>query len=231
MPAAQPLYDDGVTIVYTNFSENAGLLPHTIIYLLNGNDTVTATSNSWVYVYGGMGNDVLTRWSGALAGSSLYGGDGDDTLTGGQFADKLYGDDGEDTLRGRGGDDFMYGGQSNDLLRGGGGKDDMWGGGGKDTFDFDAASESVNGANRDVIRDFDPSEIDIIDLATIDAKDGVDGNQKFTFIDSQAFNGVKGELRFVSNGVLQGDTSGDGVADFSIKVAGVSSLVAADFVL
>ena len=73
----------------------------------------------------------------------------------------------------------------------------MWGGGGKDRFDFNALSETPNGvANRDIIRDFDHSEKDIIDLATIDAKAGVVGNQAFTFIGNQAFHDVKGELRF-----------------------------------
>ena len=58
------------------------------------------------------------------------------------------------------------------------------------------------------------------------------GNQAFTFIGTQAFHNVKGELHFPSAyGVVQGDTNGDGVADFAIKVAGISSLVAADFVL
>ena len=146
MPQNPILFDDGFTIVFDNNSNHAGLLPHTIIYLLNGNDDVTATSNSWVYVYGGMGNDELIRWSGAAAGSSFFGGDGNDTLIGGKFADKLYGDDGQDTIRGGGGEDFMYGGQSNDLLRGGTGQDNMWGGGGKDRFDFNALSETPTGA-------------------------------------------------------------------------------------
>jgi serralysin len=231
MPQNPILFDDGYTIVFDNNSNHAGLLPHTIIYLLNGDDDVTATSNSWVYVYGGMGNDTLIRWSGAAAGCSFYGGDGDDMLVGGNFADMLYGDDGQDTILGGGGDDFMYGGQNKDLLRGGQGQDNMWGGGGKDTFDFNAPSETPTGAaNRDIIRDFDASEKDIIDVSTIDAKAGVIGNQKFTFIDDQAFHGVKGELRF-SAAIVQGDTNGDGVADFAIKVAGVSSLAAADFIL
>ena len=111
----------------------------------------------------------------------------------------------------------------------------MWGGGGKDTFDFNLISETPTGAaNRDIIRDFDHSELDIIDLATIDAKAGVTGNQAFTFIGSQAFHDVKGELHFVSASaysIVQGDTNGDEVADFAIQVASVSSLVAADFVL
>jgi serralysin len=235
MPQNPILFDDGFTIVFDNNSNHAGLLPHTVIYLLNGDDDVTATSNSWVYVYGGMGNDELIRWSGAAAGSSLYGEDGNDKLVGGNFADKLYGGDGQDTILGNGGEDFMYGGQSNDLLRGGLGQDNMWGGGGPDTFDFDALSETPTGAaNRDIIRDFDHAELDIIDLATIDAKAGVFGNQAFTFIGSQAFHDVKGELHFLSASaysVVQGDTNGDGVADFAIKVVGVSSLVAADFVL
>ena len=49
-----------------------------------------------------------------------------------------------------------------------------------------------------------------------------------------AFTNVAGELRYVqSNGVtlIQGDTNGDGVADFAIVLTGTISLVAGDFTL
>jgi Ca2+-binding RTX toxin-like protein len=167
---------------------------------------------------------------GEMVADSIAGRNGNDFLEGFGGNDTLRGAAGNDVLAGRAGDDFMGGGTGNDLLLGGGGKDNMWGGGGADTFDFKALSQTPAGAG-DIIRDFDHSAKDIIDLAGIDAKAGVVGNQAFTFIGNQAFHNVEGELRFSADGVLQGDTNGDGVADLVIHVAGVSSLVAADFVL
>ena len=79
-------------------------------------------------------------------------------------------------------------------------------------------TEIVRGANRDQIVDFNRAQRDRIDLSTIDADtDGTAGNQKFTFIGTQAFNGVDGELR-CSGRIIQGDVNGDRVADFEIKV-------------
>ena len=46
---------------------------------------------------------------------------------------------------------------------------------------------------------------------------------------ASAFHGDAGELRF-AGGPLQADTNRDGVANFEIKLAGVSSLVNSDLV-
>jgi subtilisin family serine protease len=46
-------------------------------------------------IYGGSGNDTLT---GSSAANGLHGGGGTDTITGGTGADSLYGDDGNDTI-------------------------------------------------------------------------------------------------------------------------------------
>ena len=45
-----------------------------------------------------------------------------------------------------------------------------------------------------------------------------------------AFTGHAGELRF-AGGTVCGDVNGDRVTDFAIKVLGVSSLTATDFLL
>ena len=77
-------------------------------------------------------------------------------------------------------------------------------------------------AGRDTILDFERATI--IDLSAIDAKKG-EGNQDFTFIKKQDFHEAKGELRYkVKNGdaLLEGDTNGDGKADFAVVVAGVT---------
>ena len=80
-------------------------------------------------------------------------------------------------------------------------------------------------------RDWANDEWDIIDLSTIDADtDGTAGNQAFKYIGAAAFGGVDGQLRF-SSGILQGDVNGDRVADFEVRIAGVTSLLATDFVL
>jgi Ca2+-binding RTX toxin-like protein len=50
---------------------------------------------------------------------NVYGGSGDDTLTGDAGRNYLYGDAGADTLRGLGGRDHLVGAPGNDLLDGG----------------------------------------------------------------------------------------------------------------
>ncbi len=54
------------------------------------------------------------------------------------------------------------------------------------------------------------------------------------FIDSQAFHDVAGELRFQKTSTdtfISGDVNGDGKADFSIKLTGLVTLSASDFIL
>ena len=76
----------------------------------------------------------------------------------------------------------------------------------------------MRGANRDQIVDFNRAQRDQIDLSTIDADtDGTAGNQRFTFIGTDTFNGIDGELR-CSGRIVQGDINGDRIADFEIRV-------------
>ena len=132
-------------------------------------------------------------------------------------------------IDGQDGDDTIAGSSLADTLRGGLGRDALSGGLGPDVFDFNAIAESVKGNDRDVIMDFDRSVKDRIDLADIDAKKGVGGNNAFKFIGTKAFHDVKGELR-CSDGIVKGDVNGDGVADFEIQ-ANLSTLKGADFIL
>jgi Ca2+-binding RTX toxin-like protein len=73
----------------------------------------------WI-IYGGAGNDTLT------------GGDEDDHVDGGSDNDVLYGMDGEDYLTGGNGNDVLYGGAMADTLHGGAGSDYLYGGAGDD---------------------------------------------------------------------------------------------------
>jgi serralysin len=164
------------------------------------------------------GNDDIT---GSSVRNVLKGLGGNDLLEGLGGADDLFGGTGNDAL---------YGGSGDDLLVGGTGFDYLTGGTGEDTFDFNSIKESVVGTKRDVITDFHRSEFDVVDLSTIDANTLSSGNQKFTFIGAQSFHDKAGELRF-SNGVISGDTNGDGVSDFQIKMNNVTKMYADDFFL
>jgi Ca2+-binding RTX toxin-like protein len=150
------------------------------------------------------------------------------TLVGTSGADTLVGQGGADTLKGLAGTDQLSGGAGDDILVGGQGRDYLAGDAGADRFVFEVVKDSAVGSNRDVVT-FAQSEGDKIDLLAIDADtDGTAGNQAFSWIGSGAFTKVDGQLRF-SGGILQGDTNGDGKADFEIKING--ALAVTDLVL
>src|SRR5687768_10527283 len=69
--------------------------------------TPTVANTALIQAFGQGGNDVLTldETNGALPRANLFGGAGNDVLTGGSGADQLFGQDGNDTLSGRGGTD------------------------------------------------------------------------------------------------------------------------------
>src|SRR4051812_39871477 len=96
--------------------------------------TATVANTSLIQVFGQGGNDILNlnEASGALPAASLFGGDGNDTMTGGSGNDMLFGQDGNDTLLGKGGNDFLFGGTGNDTLTGGDGDDQIFGEAGND---------------------------------------------------------------------------------------------------
>lgn len=166
---------------------------------------------------------------------NITGSAGSDEITGGATANLIVGAGGQDKLYGRGGADRLEGGDGNDLLNGGGGGDTLVGGAGADTFAFtslaDFGPKTRVGADR--ILDFSGSE-DVIDLSKIDAVAGTAGNQAFSLIGAASFTGSAGELRygtFEGNTYLTGDVNGDGVADFMLRLDGLHTLDAGDFIL
>lgn len=87
-----------------------------------------------VQAYGLGGNDALKvdERNGPMPPANLFGGAGDDTLTGGSATDMLFGQSGNDQLLGKGGADILFGGSENDTLTGGDGDDQMFGESGDD---------------------------------------------------------------------------------------------------
>ena len=78
-------------------------------------------------VKGAAGNDTFTNSS--VSGVAMYGGLGDDSLTGGSGADVLVGDAGVDQLHGGAGDDLLYIDGEDTIVDGGSGYDTVYVGG------------------------------------------------------------------------------------------------------
>src|SRR3954468_1297409 len=88
----------------------------------------TVANTSLIEVFGQGGNDTITlnESNGALPAAFLFGGAGNDTITGGSGNDELFGGSGNDILLGKGGNDLLFGGSGNDTLTGGTGDDQMF---------------------------------------------------------------------------------------------------------
>ena len=202
-----------------------------------GNDTLYGGDNADV-MSGGEDNDQLRGFGGddELNGDNgidlLMGYDGDDVLLGGNGNDRLIGGRGNDVLNGGNDADRINGDDGDDVLIGGRGNDIMFGGAGADTFTFLSTLDTgLTGATRDRIFDFDEAEGDLVFLASIDADTTAAGNQVFSYIGGAAFSNTAGELRYGSNGMIEGDVDGDGADDFQILLTTAPTLTADAFVL
>lgn len=212
-----------------------------------GNDSLSG-GNGFDIEHGGAGNDKISggddgdQLYGDDGADKIAGGNGDDVAHGGTGNDKIGGDAGNDTLSGDDGNDAVAGGNGNDDLDGGSGNDVLKGGAGDDILDGGSGFDRLAGGDgadhfvfgdgdfaglsartADRIIDFSHAQGDVIDLAAVDANTLVEGDQAFSFIGTAAFGDVAGELRIEAarGGVLiQGDTNGDGVADFAIRLDG-----------
>lgn len=77
------------------------------------------------YMRAGFGNDTLNGMTQA-ANLEIYGGGGNDVVTGGAGSDFLWGESGDDTLVGGGGADVLVGAAGGDSLSGGDGNDTVY---------------------------------------------------------------------------------------------------------
>ena len=106
--------------------------------------TPTVANTALIQVFGQGGNDTITldESNGALPAAQLFGGAGNDVLTGGSGAELLFGGAGNDTLLGKGGNDLLFGGAGNDVLTGGDGDDQVFGEGGNDRMIWNPGDDS-----------------------------------------------------------------------------------------
>lgn len=92
-----------------------------------GNDTIDGLDDMRNMLYGGDGEDVIT---GGNQMDFIFGQRGNDNITGGEGNDFLYGGAGQDSIYGDDGNDLIDGGSDADLLSGGDGDDVLIAGGG-----------------------------------------------------------------------------------------------------
>jgi Ca2+-binding RTX toxin-like protein len=109
-----------------------------------------------IRILAGAGNDTvsLDETNGALPRADIFGGLGNDRITGSSNLNRLLGGPGSDVLIGGRGDELLSGGGGSDFVDGNQGTDDVVLGDGNDTFQWDPGdgSDRVDGnAGRDVM--------------------------------------------------------------------------------
>ena len=95
-------------------------------------------------IFGGAGNDTITGDGGT---DSLFGEADNDSVSGGSGNDMVDGDGGDDTLDGGSGVDTLVGDAGNDSLDGGSGADQLYGGADNDTLNGGSGSDSLFGGS------------------------------------------------------------------------------------
>jgi Ca2+-binding RTX toxin-like protein len=128
------VFDDNLnnSIVVSRDPAGTILVNGGAVAVTGGKSTVGNTSLIQVFGTGGNDTIALDETNGALPAAQLFGGAGNDTITGGAGNDELFGGAGNDILNGKGGNDLLFGGDGNDTLTGGTGNDQMFGGAGND---------------------------------------------------------------------------------------------------
>lgn len=183
--------------------------------------------NDWII------GDGLSNWiSGEWGDDRLIGNAGNDTLNGGFGRDHLRGGAGKDTLIGGTDDDRLYGEAGADRFESGTGADRMYAGAdtARDVFVFTSTLDSSLYFGTDEIHDF-RSGSDDISLAALDANTGATGNQSFGWGGKTAAANAVWFKVANGNATVYADNTGDGLADFQLRVIGVTALVQGDFLL
>ncbi|MBX7164834.1 MAG: hypothetical protein K1X74_00675 [Pirellulales bacterium] len=126
--------------------------PNIHFYGNGGNDSFYSTSSATTYLFGGAGNDTL---SGGWGHCFVYGEDGEDVLTAGKLAiAEFYGGAGRDTINGTALGDKIWGGAGLDMIYGNAGDDTIecdedgaiaFGGAGDDRFYGGSGSDLIYG--------------------------------------------------------------------------------------
>jgi Ca2+-binding RTX toxin-like protein len=213
---------DSITLTGSTITKGARILGGA------DNDTITvgtATISQGGVINGNKGEDTITVGTSATAmsNSTIYGGEGNDTMSADDAAVIFSGDDGEDNITGSDKADTLFGGAGNDTISGDTAIDSfidsVIGGAGNDTFKFlgnaGATVTTVNtaGDSADIITDFTVGE-DKINTGTAYAFGGVVTNATTNLTD---------EVLYAISGTLS--SAGDFTAS-TIAAGGFDTLIA-----
>jgi len=148
--------------------------------------------------------------------------------------ENVLGGAGTDTIYGTDKANLINGGQGDDVITGRGGADTLVGWTGKDTFVYADVEDSGLDAKHDVITDFTHGE-DTLDFSLLHPDTRKD---KLAFIETDKFDGGKGELHFKiyneagdsnDHTIVEVDMNGDKTADLQIYLDDVMHLNKGDF--
>ena len=108
----------------------------------DGDDVIIGTTDIGSTLAGGDGNDSITGGSGAEV---IRGGDGQDTIDAGAGNDNINAGDGDDSVLAGAGDDTVVGDDGDDTIFGGAGNDSVLANNGADVISGDAGDDTLNG--------------------------------------------------------------------------------------
>lgn len=208
-----------------------------------GNDTLIANGGA-DSLLGGAGNDLYVIDTNLVVIDEQGNSDGGDTvkssfavdltkLGAGQIEHSTLVGAADIDATGNAAANILIGNSGKNVLSGGASADTLTGGVGADVFSFATGDSGAAFSTRDQITDFVSGQ-DLLDLSAIDADTTLAEHDRFRYLGAEAFDGGAGALRTVFNSslgitFLEGDTNGDGVADFSIELKGNIELASTDF--
>ncbi len=198
-------------------------------YITDGVDTITEAASAGTDTVQSSANHTLAAnvENLTLTGSSAING------TGNSLNNVLTGNSGNNTLSGGTGTDTLVGGLGNDRLTGGSDND---------SFVFNTVAETgITATASDVITDFVRGQ-DKINLSAIDAFAGsANVNDTFVWRGTAAFNNAtQGEVRFQrfdvagtanDHTMVWIDNDADTAVEMAIRLTGLYTLTASDFIL
>ena len=151
-----------------------------------------------ITIYGGAGDDTIT---GSLFGDRIMAGDGNDVVNGGNGRDTVYGEGGDDSVRGNAHGDLLDGGDGADTLRGDDGADNIGGGANSDRLRGSAGDDTLKGGGS---RDFLAGEIGDDALYGESGDDFCSGGEGVDYLAGgtglDGFNGGAGDDNFNDRG-------------------------------
>jgi VCBS repeat-containing protein len=183
-------------------SSNTNLVPNGNLALAGGgaNRTLKVTS---VAGRSGTANVTVTVSDGSATNTVQLtvqaGGNGLDTLSGGDRADLILGLGGNDTLSGGDGVDLLCGGDGNDTLSGGRGDDSLIGAGGNDALSGEDGTDLLNGGDGNDTLSGGNDNDSLIGAGGNDALTGGPG--------ADGFSGGPGTDAAIDFSAAEGDTS------------------------